>query len=331
MPKITKTASGKYHAQILVGYDTHGKRIIKSITAPTVKEVKARIAQALTEESYTDMTVGEAYKRYIDSKSNTLSPSTLREYRAAAERDFPELRRIKLSKITSQAVQIAVNDISAKNSPKTVRNKYCLLEAVLKDYRPDLRLKVRLPQKQVKEEYIPTEEDIYRLIEAADPQLRIPIMLGAFAGLRRSEVCALTPDDFSDHDVYISKAKVQGEGGFVIKPPKSEKGYRHIPLDPDLIARVLEWEHFGMSPNTLNNQFRRLCKSLGLPIHFHLLRHFYCTMLINNGLSFKNAMSYGGWNSVKMVENVYGHANRNKTLDDKVVNIFSKYTKSSAG
>ena len=329
MAKITKTASGKYHTSVFIGYDLDGKRKYKSITAPSKKEVARLAAIAVSSGAVPNignMTVGEAYEKYIDSKSNVLSPSTVGEYRRAAQRDFPQLLNIQLKRLTAPLIQAAVNEIAAKNSPKTVRNKYYLLESVLKDYAPDLQLRIRLPQKKESEMYLPTEQEVFELIQNANSLIRVPILLAALGGLRRSEVCALTPDDFGEDYVRIKKAKVNGEYGFVTKQPKSKSGSRKIPLAPEIVAECRSWEYFGLSPNTLNNNFRRLRNQLGIPVHFHTLRHFYCSMMINQGMSFRNAMEYGGWNSVHMVERIYGHAMKTKSTDAKVISIFSKFT-----
>ena len=327
MAKIVKTKSGKYTTQVFLGKDYKGKRIIKQVTASTIKEVKQLVAELMVKgvSSYENMTVAEAYERYIDSKSNTLSPSTVLEYRRASKKDFPMLLNMRLSDLSQTLIQTAVNEISALNSPKTVRNKYYFLEAVIKAYRPDLRLNIRMPQKIKPEEYVPTFDDVHNLLEAADSSIRVPILLAAFAGLRRSEICALTPDDFTDVSVKINKAKVAGEYGWEIKQPKTQRGYRTPPLAPSLIRECKAWEFFDISPNTLNNQFRRLRNRVGVPINFHMLRHFYCATLINEGLDFMTIMTYGGWESVEMVTKIYGYVMKDKNKDNKVISIYSKF------
>ena len=329
MAKITKTKSGKWHTYIFKGFDASGKRIIKSITAPTKAEVRRLAAAASLEEpeTYSSLTVREAYNRYIDSKSNTLSPSTLREYRKSVDRDFPLLLPLKLYQLNNEMIQTAVNEISAACSPKTVRNKYYLLEAVLKAYAPELRLKIRLPQKVKPDEYVPSYADVQCLLDHADDSIRVPILLAAFGGLRISEICALTPDDFTDVCVVVNKANVKGECGFETKQPKTQKGYRTPPLAPAIIKECRKWKYFGMSPNTLGNKFRRLRDSCAVPIRFHLLRHFYCATLIDAGLDFMTIMTYGGWESVEMVTKIYGYVMRDRQKDNKVISIYQNFQK----
>ena len=84
MAKITKTKSGKYRT--LVFYiDENGKRCRKSFTHEDKNTVKFLAADFLANQKDAHkenrMTVGEALKRYTDSKENVLSPSTIRSYR----------------------------------------------------------------------------------------------------------------------------------------------------------------------------------------------------------------------------------------------------------
>lgn len=329
MAKIVKTKSGKYQTVVFTGYLPDGKRIRKSITAATVKEVKRLAAEALlkpAEPVYTDLTVREAYKRYIDSKCNTLSPSTLREYRKAAERDFPLFLPMKLSALNNELIQTAVNEISATDSPKTVRNKFGLLKSVLTAYHPSLRLNIHLPQKIRPPEYVPTDDDVRILLENANDTIRVPILLAAFAGLRESEICALTPEDFNDFTVKIDKAKVRSEDGYAYKQPKSDRGYRNPPVAPDIIKECRQWKHYGLSPSTLRNGFIRLRDKCNIPIRFHMLRHYYCASLIKEGFDFMTIMKYGGWESVEMVTKIYGYVMKDKEKEAKIIGIFTKFS-----
>ena len=330
MAKITTTKSGLYTTQVFIGRDLNGKRITKRITAKTKRELKmleAKLKTSRTDPTYSSLTLGEAYDRYISSKANVISPSTLREYRRAADRDFPLLLPLPLSQLTNEIVQTAVNEIAAVNSPKTVRNKYYLLESVLKAYAPDLRLNVRLPQKIKCNPYIPTEDEVLRLINAADDFIRVPVLLASMGGLRRSEIAALTPADFSDTGVVIDKAKVRGENGYDIKPPKTAAGYRFSPLSRDVIREALAWKYFGTTPEKIEKRFHALAQSVGVPVTFHKLRHFYCTELLTQGFDPKTICLYGGWESVAMVFEIYGHAMQSRETDQKVVNIFEAVKK----
>ena len=328
MPSIKKTASGNYHTSVFIGM-VNGKRKYKSITAPTKREVKQQIAEALTENitesTYGALTLAQAIERYIKSKSNTLSPSTLRGYKTIQKNDFQRLKDYRLDDLNTDIIQTAVNELSAVNSPKTVRNKYNLISSVIKSYAPDLKLRVRLPQKIKPTVHIHTEQTIHELLAHCDDRLRVPILLAAFGGLRRSEICALTPEDFSADGVRISKAKVYGDNGYIIKQPKSDAGYRFVPLSKDIIKEAKAWKHFGMNPDVINNAYQTLHDNLGIPATFHKLRHFYGTELLRNGIDLLTACQYGGWEDPNVLLKIYAHATRTEQTDNKVISIYSAY------
>ena len=106
----------------------------------------------------------EAYTRYIDSKTNVLSPSTIREYRRSARNDLQDIMPLKLRDITQEAVQRSINQFAANHAPKTVRNAHGLLSAVLGVYYPSFQLSTGLPQKQKARITIPTEAEVKALL-----------------------------------------------------------------------------------------------------------------------------------------------------------------------
>ncbi len=75
---------------------------------------------------------------------------------------------MKLSKIISNHIQIAVNEELAKYSPKSVRNGHGLSHPVIKTYRHSFDFNTTLPKKIRPEYIIPTTADINKLLEVAD-------------------------------------------------------------------------------------------------------------------------------------------------------------------
>ena len=77
-----KLPSGSWSARLFLGEDENGKKHYKSFTAATKREAE-RLALNYAEERATPdrITFKDALARYIESKSNVFSPSTLRGYR----------------------------------------------------------------------------------------------------------------------------------------------------------------------------------------------------------------------------------------------------------
>lgn len=328
-PKAKKLPSGRWRARAYDYTDKEGKRHYVSYTANTAAE--ARLAAKMHVPSggspslpYPQITLKEAYKRYIDTHSDTLAPSTVREYRNAADRDFPNLMTMKLKDITPELVQVAVNEAAKKYSPKTVRDKHGLLHKVLKLYAPKIILTTDLPKNRKTEVYVPTSEEVSKALNAADKNLRVPILLASQGSLRRSEICALTVDDVTDFGVNVSKAMVKNDDNkFVIKQPKTESGYRFCPLPPDVIKEVKNWS-FSITPDDLERRWQRLKKAQGLNFKFHAFRHYWASLLHSKGLPDQYIAQVGGWSTIEMLHRVYAHALRDKTpaFNSEIVNIF---------
>ena len=329
-PKAKKLPSGRWRARAYDYTDKDGKRHYVSYTADTKTEAQLAAKMhvpSLTNTSvpYPQLTLSEAYKRFIDTHTDTLSPSTVREYRNASKRDFPNLMQMKLKDITPELVQIAVNEAARTYAPKTVRDKHGLLHKVLKLYAPGIVLNTDLPQKTKTEVYVPTSEEVSQALAAANELLRVPILLASRGSLRREEICALTPEDVTSFGVNVNKAMVKDENNrFVIKPPKTEAGYRFCPLPPDVIKEVKAWS-FSINPDKLERSWQRIKKKENLNFKFHALRHYWASLLHSKGVPDQYIAKVGGWASIEMLHKVYAHALRDKTpaFNTQIVNIFS--------
>lgn len=329
-PKATKLPSGRWRARAYDYTDQNGKRHYVSYTADTKAEARAAAkAHIPTVRNagipYPDLTLSEAYNRYIDTRTETLAPSTVREYRNAAKRDFPNLMSMKLKDITPELVQLAVNEASGNYSPKTVRDKHGLLHKVLRLYAPGIVLTTDLPKKKQIEVYVPTSDEVTKALTAADEHLRVPILLASRGSLRRSEICALTLDDVTDFGVNVNKAMVKDEHNkFVIKQPKTAAGYRFCPLPPDVIKEIKAWS-FNITPDDLERRWQKLKTSQQLNFKFHAFRHYWASLLHAKGLPDQYIAQIGGWSTIEMLHRVYAHALRDKTpeFNNQVVDIFN--------
>lgn len=331
MPKAKQLKSGNWRVRVYEYTDGNGKEHYKSITASTKKEAEYEASlYALNHENknnFDDLTLKEAYERYIASKSSVLSPSTIVGYEFLKNRYFQEIMPIKLSKINSKIIQMAVNELSINHSPKTVRNAHGLLHSVLKTYCPTLEINTTLPQK-IKPQYtIPTVEDINKLLTAANDKIRVPILLASQGGLRRSEICALCPDDITDYGVKINKAAIVDKNKeVVIKTTKTLAGTRYVPLSQELIAEVKSWQYYGCNPRTLSTWYDRLCQKVDVPkFSFHKLRHYFASELHANGIPDQYIAEIGGWENVAVLQNIYQHTLRDKeeAIAQNVTNIFT--------
>lgn len=95
MSTARKLPSGNYRCLVFDYTDENGKRKYKSFTASTKKEAELLASQYLNDDSrnsIADLTVRECIDRFIKSKENTLSPTTLRGYYSLQKTAFKENR-----------------------------------------------------------------------------------------------------------------------------------------------------------------------------------------------------------------------------------------------
>lgn len=325
MASAKKLPSGNWRVNLYVGKDHDGKRLYKSFTASTKKDAEYMAASYNVEKRHgakpTEHTVGEAVDQYIATKTSILSPSTLTAYKKLRRLAFPELMQIKLAEITQEAVQAAVNDYAKEHSPKTVRNAHALLTAALAEALPEYTLRTKLPAKVKPDISIPEDEAINALLKSAKgTPMETAILLGSMLGLRRSEICALTWDDFNPKDkvLQINKAMVQTpENTWVVKAPKTYAGKRTLTL-PDFLCEFLgalpryEMRIVPLSPDAVTDRFIHLRRKCGFKFRFHDLRHYNASVMLALGVPDRYAMERMGHATPNMLKAVYQHTMREK-------------------
>lgn len=340
MAKARKLPSGNWRVRVYDGKNAEGKAFYKSFTAPTKKQAEYLAAEYIagkrSQTASDSRTLAEAYARYIEIKKNTLSPATVREYMRAAKHDFPELMPLRLSKLTQEAVQSAVNIMSATHSPKSVRNAHGLLSAVLRMFAPEIRLNTRMPQARKSEIYVPTEQEVENLVRSiGGTELEKAVLLAAFGSLRRSECCALLISDIEGDIVHINKAMVLNEQKqWVIKQPKSKAGYRNIKMPPFVIERLTPRSGSGriveLAPVTVTDYFIDARRKFNLPhFRFHDLRHYQASILHAMGVPDKYIMERGGWKTDSTLKNIYQHtmSDKRRQVEDEIVKRFEEHHK----
>ena len=295
--RIRKQINGK-RVSILFDHEPKQAEIIKAINEKADEIPKQGSFQSCAES-------------YIKSKDMVISPSTIKGYTSILNALPKDFTKMELSKITQIDIQTVINDYAANHTPKTVRNVHGFISAVLRQFRPDMNIYTTLPQKREYEHYIPSEEDIIKILDATkdNPFYHIPFQLGIM-GLRRSEVCALTIDDIDGNSLTINKAMVKDVNNqWVIKSTKTTAGTRKIYIPDALVSEIERYgKVFDGEPTSLLNGLNRYQDKLGIPrFRFHDLRVFFCSFAHYNGVSDQNIMSTGGWKSMSTMQRIYRH------------------------
>lgn len=256
-------------------------------------------------------TVGEAIEQYLQTKGAVLSPSTFRLYKSYQKNYFSFLESTKLRDLKNEDVQLWISQLSPNLAPKTVRNIYGLLTAVMDMYAPHIRLKVKLPEKVRPNLYVPSDEDVKALLaHVKGKELEIAILLAAFGPLRRGEICALTDQDIHGNTISVNKAMVlNAENEWVIKTPKTYSSNREIEFPPFVIAKIPKTNGriIHANPTQITNRFRRALKFSHLPrtFRFHDLRHYAASIMHAIGIPDQYIMQRGGWATDNVMKSVY--------------------------
>lgn len=333
MAKAKKLPSGNWRVQASITIDGITYRQSFTDESRGVAELEAKKWQIEIREKQNtnNLTLKQAFERYIAAKENTLSPATVREYTRTANNSLKSIMKIKVSQLTREKIQSAINIEAASLSPKSVRNIHGLLSAVLKMFRPDFILNTRLPEKEEYEPNIPTEENIKVLLEDIHgTDLEKAICLAAFGPMRRGEICALDSKDISDCKIKVSKSVVMDKNKkWITKAPKTKAGYREIEY-PQFVIDLFngcEGKLINYNPNSLYNAFSKALKRNNIPhFRFHDLRHYSASILHALGYPDKYILSRGGWKSTNVLNKVYKHAlaEKQKDFDTIAINHFNE-------
>lgn len=173
-------------------------------------------------------------------------------------------------------------------------------------------------------------------------QLEVPIKLGAFYGLRRSEILGLKWNaiDFNANTITIrhtvTSCNLDGKHIEVAADTtKTKSSMRTLPLVPDfrdmllkkkedqtryrkLCGRSYCTEYLDyicvnalgerLKPNALSNGFKNILKTNGLRvIRLHDLRHSCASLLLANGVPMKQIQEWLGHSDFSTTANIYAH------------------------
>lgn len=315
--KIEKLPSGSYRIRKMYKGQTY---TIVFDHKPTQKEAMQAMAAELDkiQEKYESLTFRTAAQKYIDSKKNVLSPSTIRGYSGIVRQISSAFLNNNIYDITVLDVQSEINRLAERCSPKTVRNHHGFLSAVLGSFRPDLKLVTTLPQKVKNEPYIPSDDDIRQILDyAKGTEYEIPIILACY-GMRRSEICALTLDDINGDVVSITKAKVQDENlEWVTKTTKTTASTREIVIPMEIADKIREKGYvYKGYPGEITKFLAASQKKMGIPLFsIHKLRHYFVSKMSAMNVPEEDIMRFGGWETDYVMKGVYRHAMEDKNKD----------------
>lgn len=320
MASAKKLPSGNWRVNLYIGLDNNGKRKYKSFTAGTKKEAEFLAAQYninRREQEQCDLTLRAAAERYIDSKRNVLSPMTVRGYESVLRCYMGDIMALKVSDITQEALQLSVNAMAKTVSAKTCRNAHGFVTAVLAVYRPDFVPRTSLPKSKKRDIYVPDSQEVMDILKRVKGSANeLPVFLAAECGLRAEEIAGLRLENVHLDHIDIKEAiVVNSDLEQVVKEPKSNSGYRSIPITEEAYKFILERADTNdrvcdRSNEMISNnwgRYRREHDGISPHLNFHAFRHHYASKLLLLGIPQKYIAELMGHGSTDMIERVYQH------------------------
>ena len=315
VPTITKLPSGSYHARVQID----GRRV--SVTAGSKKDVERQIYRLkLKNRVRGQITLSDGISDYIESRSNILSPSTIRGYRQTQRNRFKSVMDKPMGDVKNW--QSVVNEESRMVSPKTLKNAWGLVRAVLMENDIDPGV-IRLPIVITKERAFLQPAEIKRFIEIVQGHKYEIAFLACLHGLRASEMLALDKCDV-DSEIRVYKAVVPGpDHKPVLKMmTKNETSTRRVPVFiprlTELVSVAPEGRLVTAAPLTLNRQLRKLCRCNNIEaITLHELRHSFVSLMYFLHISEAQAMQFGGYADIQTMRKIYTHLSHEETENAK--------------
>lgn len=322
IPKAQKMSSGNYFIRMRLG----GQEI--TVTRPTEKEA-IRAAELLKAEHRNGKrleaagerpTLRVAIDRYIDARSNVLSPATIRGYRIIQKNRFQAVMDEKIDRVHSW--QSVINSEARQCSAKTLKNAFLFVRSVLKENGIDTG-NVQLPQVLLapREFLDPDQINVFlKAVEGKDCEMAA---LLALHSLRRSELLALEKSsvDLKKGTITVKGAVVPDEHNQYIKKKtnKNASSARTVPIMIPRLAELVKAAPDGQlvktHPECIGRQINRTCEEACLPrVGVHGLRHSFASLAYHIGLSEKETMEIGGWADQTTMHKIYTHISRQDML-----------------
>lgn len=333
-----KLPSGRWQSKVYVGA-VDGKKIFRSVTADTKKDclIQAAKIQEDARQDVPRMTVDQAVEKYIDTKRGVLSPSTVLGYTRKKNQYITgrPIGSCRLDMLSNQKIQAWISDISAGRSRKTVQNVYGLFTATVAMFCPDKRFSVRLPQGKKYTGYVPSTEEVMKVLAYAkenNDRLYRACLLSAFGTFRRGELACLTADDIKGNEIHVTKDMVLGDDGkYTVKLPKTTDSIRVVPMPAWVIAEMpAEGLLVGYNPDEITKWFIRMLRKIDVPhFRFHDLRKHAASLMALSGVSMAGIQKLGGWSNMRTPQDIYikalsdAHERETRAYLEKVENMKS--------
>ena len=337
---MKKRADGRY-VKVITDPKTH-KRI--SFYGNTVREVNQKLLEYERKQE-NGKTFEEAADEWWEETENSLASQTVGGYKVALRRATEHFRGDYLTDIAPRHIQAFLKALAAQQfATKTISNHFIVVKQIFDysvvsgyiDHSPCISIK--LPKGSGRTTRDPaTLEDEQRIIESDHPWL-FPLV-ALLTGLRRGEILALQwkDIDFEENTIEVTKSVEFIHNRPYIKCPKTENGYRTVPLidllKDRLVPSVTKPHHFifsddgGKSPlckQRFADIYNKYAKDVGITCTAHQLRHSYATIAVEEDVNPKDLQNALGHANISTTMNIYAAA-RKRSVEKVAAKLNERY------
>ncbi len=340
MKKIGKS----YRITVELGKDTNGKRQRKYITIKDKKMATNILAHYNSQEKFGGFVTPNKKKfketlehwLYNHALFNVEFLTFVSYYEPMYKYIIPKLGEIYTQQLTvsdlEQYYAYLMNDCGL--SANTVKHHHANIHKALKVAKKNKEVMtnvaddVELPKVDIYEHKVYTSEQLHTLFSLVKGKdLFIPVIIGAYTGLRRSEVVGLQWEDidFKERIIHVKHAKIRprkkflkyikpkhGEmtqDGNLLKKTKNKTSTRDVPISEVLYEVLWKWRieqkglRFKLGKDAIYNDF--VCTMLedGREMKPDLITQSFHNLLVKNNLPIIRFHDLRGTLATLLIEN----------------------------
>lgn len=323
-----RDADGKEHARHFK-YRDNPKKPAESAQHWLDQELAALTRNDWTSPELRDITIEEWCRTWLEGYATRRS-STVLQARSHVKHITTKFGDRKIASIRPSEVKSWMGELKKKGlAASTVHAIHSRLGQILGDAVHDGIIprspvsRRTSPGAGSQRPYVATTEQIWALHDALPEHARGIVLLGAFVGLRRNEMIAVELRDVDFIRGVVSPARQYPD-----EPLKTEISKTPIPIPQSLALElnrvpsskkcthlIVDEHGRPMTPSTVNKLWKECRESVeGLPEGFriHDLRHYFASMLIDDGIDIKTLQARLRHASATTTLNVYGHLLKDK-------------------
>lgn len=329
IPKARKLPSGSWFIQMRLGgesisvTDIDKKKCEREAMRLKAEYQAGKRTAKKDEEKAKDqvLTLDQAIKEYCESKSNVLSPATIRGYQNIRRNQLKSIMQsnvFELAKYSDEEWQNIINEEAGKYSPKTVKNSVSIVRTIIQRKTKTVVPVATLPAPIDANTAFLYAEEIPKFVSAVSKSdIAVPALL-ALSSMRLSEIQALAWEDIEEDPDFIRTkgAVVPNEKNKLVhkKQNKNISSSRDIPiLIPELKDAIRRCRKpsgpvMNFSRSHFLKQVHCICQNNKLTdVTIHGLRHSFASLAYYLKVPEKIAMDIGGWSDSATMHKIYTH------------------------